>query len=247
MTRFAKLRYVRIAGLAAGAVVVAGGAVLITASAAGLSIGFRPTNAAQAGTNPTTTSISQASSASSVCTDFISHLSTDVGKSQSQVDAAVQKAIGETLADEVKNGTLTQAQATAIQKKLASRPLCTLAAGLGKRPSARSAIGAYKQQLLAAAASALGVSPTDLQADLAKGMTLSQVAAAQKPPVTEAEFRTRLVAQLKPLLDTAVANHKLTSAQEMLILEQLQAGPIPYWSKPMHTPKSSAPASPATT
>ena len=42
------------------------------------------------------------------------------------MNAAVQKAIGETLADEVKNGDLTQAQADAIKKRLASQPPCTI-------------------------------------------------------------------------------------------------------------------------
>jgi hypothetical protein len=48
MRRFANLRYLRIFGLAAGAVAVTGAAVLVTASAAGLSIGFRPSAAATA-------------------------------------------------------------------------------------------------------------------------------------------------------------------------------------------------------
>jgi hypothetical protein len=65
--------------------------------------------------------------------------------------------------------------------------------------------------------------------------------------VTEAQFRTKLIAQLTPLLDAAVKNHKLTSAQEQAVLQRLQTGPIPYWSSPIHRPKAAAPASPATT
>ena len=41
MRRLIKSRYVRIAGFAAGAVAVSGAAVLVTASAAGLNVGFR--------------------------------------------------------------------------------------------------------------------------------------------------------------------------------------------------------------
>jgi hypothetical protein len=246
MTSLAKLRHLRAVGFAVGAVAVAGAAVLVTASAAGLNVGFRSSapQHAQAGT----ASINGAS-ASTICNDFLSHLSSGLGKSQTQVSAAIQKAIGETLADEVKNKDITQAQADTIKQKLASQPPCTLAGNLGVKPApagGAAAIGAYTQQLISAAASALGISDTTLKTDLANGMTLSQIAAAQNPPVTEAQFRTRLIASLKPLLDTAVTNKKLTAAQEQTILQRLQTGPIPFWSTPMRRPKTSAPASPAT-
>jgi hypothetical protein len=245
MTSLANLRHLRVVGFAAGAGLVAGAAVLVTASAAGLNVGLHPASSQPAPANAT--SIGEKTSASAVCNDFLSHLSSDLGKSQSQVNAAVQKAIGETLADEVKNKDLTQAQADAIKQKLASQPPCTLAGNLGKAPAPRSGatIGAYTQQLISAAASALGISDTQLKTDLAKGMTLSQIAAAQNPPVTEAQFRTRLIAKLTPLLDTAVTNKKLTPAQEQMILQRLQTGPIPFWSTPMRKPKPAAPVTAA--
>jgi hypothetical protein len=245
MRSFAKLRYLRVLGFAAGAVLVTGAAVLVTASAAGLNVGFRsstPTAAA-----PATAAIDSKATASAICNNFISHLSGDLGKTQAQVNAAIQKAIGETLADEVKNKDLTQAQADAIKKRLTSQPPCALG-GFNKvpDPGASAKIGAYTQQLLSAAASALGISDAQLKTDLASGMSLSQIAAAQKPPVTEAQFRTNLIAKLKPLLDTAVTNKQLTATQEQAILQHLQTGPIPYWSKAMK-PKTTAPASPKAT
>jgi len=100
--------------------------------------------------------------------------------------------------------------------------------------------------VLSAAASALGISDAQLKTDLASGMSLSQIAAAQKPPVTEAQFRTNLIAKLKPLLDTAVTNKQLTATQEQAILQHLQTGAIPYWNK-ASKPKTTAPASPKAT
>jgi hypothetical protein len=247
MTRLSRFRHLRVAGFAVGAVAVAGAAVLVTASAAGLNVGFRPASAQPASADAA--SISEQATASSVCNDFISHLSSDLGKSQSQVNAAIQKAIGETLADQVKSKAITQAQADAIKKKLASQPPCTLAGNLPKRaaPPAGARIGAYTQQLLSAAASALGISDAQLKTDLANGMSLSQIAAAQNPPVTEAQFRASLIAKLTPLLEAAVTNKQLTSAQEQAILQRLQTGPIPFWSTPLKRPGTGAPASPAST
>jgi hypothetical protein len=244
MTSLAKFRYLRVLGFAAGAVLVAGAAVLVTASAAGLNVGFRPSSSEPA--PAAAASVNQKAGASAVCNDFLSHLSSDLGKSQTQVNAAVQKAIGETLADEVKNKDLTQAQADAIKKGLTSQPPCALAGNLGKpvAPPRAATIGAYTQQLISAAASALGISDTQLKTDLANGMTLSQIAASKN--VTETQFRQSLITRLTPLLDTAVTNKKLTVAQEQAILQQLKTGAIPYWSTPMHKPRPAAPASPAT-
>jgi hypothetical protein len=245
MTSLAKPRYLRVVGFAVGAVVVAGAAVLVTASAAGLNVGFRP-SAPQAAPADAA-SIGQAST-SAVCNDFLSHLSSDLGKSQSQVNAAVQKAIGETLADEVKNKTITQAQADMLKTKLTSQTPCALAGNLGRAPAPGAVaptISAYTTQLISAAASVLGITDAQLKTDLASGMTLSQIAAAHNPPITEAQFRTQLIVKLTPVLDTAVTNKKLTAPQEQTIIQRLKTGPIPYWSKPLKS-KPTAPASPAT-
>ena len=227
----ATVRHLRVVGLASGAVAVAAGAVWITASAAGLNVGLvsstshssQPAGLTAAGADQ------QAGKASAACSDFVSHFASDLGTSQSKVDAAFQKAVGQTLDDEVKNGDITQAQADAIKKKIAGQAPCAL---LPTSKARGSDLGAYKQALLSAAASALGITDQQLKADLAQGMTLSQIAAAQNPPVTEAQFGARLIAKLTPLLDAAVANKQLTQGQEQAIIHQLQTGPIPYWNKP---------------
>ena len=231
-------RRIRLAGFAAGAVAVAGAAVYVTASAAGYNFSFNSSSTPPASAGLTAAPADKSGTASAVCTDFATHFASDLGTSQSKVDSAFQQAVGQTLADEVKNGTLTQAQADAIKTKLNGQQPCSLAGGLGAaKPPATAQ---YTQQLLAAAASALGISPQTLRTDLMNGQTLSQIAAAQNPPVTEAQFRTKLIANLKPLLDAAVTNQKLTSAQEQQILSRLQTGPIPFWAKPMRKPAAAA-------
>lgn len=236
-TKLAKIRHLRAVGLAAGAVAVAGAAVVVTASAAGMTLGFRPSSPAAASASDTTL---EAATTSAVCTSFMQHFATDIGKSQAQINAAFQKAIGETLADEVKAGKLTQAKADAIKAKLAGKTPCALPGTVAPRGGDQKALGAYMQQYLAAAASALGISQTELQADLKNGQSLSQVAAAQK--VSEATFRTKLIANLRPTLDQAVKNGKITAAQEQTLLDRLQNGPLPLWDKASKRPK--APASP---
>jgi hypothetical protein len=231
INKLTRLTFVRIAGLAAGAAAVSGAAVLVTASAAGYNLPFLTASSQGAGAP---VSLDQAAAApSALCTDFIGHLSADLNTSSSALNAAYQKAIGETLADEVKSGKLTQARADAIKKRLAGRPPCAI---VGQLSGKGVTLGAFRPALLSAAASTLGITDATLKADLAKGMTLSQIAAAQK--VTEAQFRAGLIAKLTPVLDAAVTNKKLTPAREQTIIKRLQTGPIPLWSRPI--PKKAA-------
>jgi len=228
ITSFATPKRLRLAGFAAGAVALAGAAVYITASAAGYNFSLNSSSSPSTQSSPPSTS-AKAGAASTLCSDFASHFASDLGTTQTKVDGAYQQAVAETLADEVKNGHLTQAQAGALKKRLMGKTPCALPAGLG---NTKPVAAPYTQELMTAAASALGITLQQLKTDLVSGMTLSQIAAAQKPPVTEDQFRTKLIASIKPLLDKAVAANKLTSAQEQQILKRLQTGPIPFWDKP---------------
>lgn len=235
--RLANLTLLRIAGLAVGAAVVSGAAVLVTASAAGYSLPFLTSSPQAAGASIAALA-PLAAKPSALCSNFVSHFSADLGMSQAAINAAFQKAIGQTLADEVSSGKLTQARADAIQKRLAGRAPCPIA-GIVK-PGGK--LGAFRPALLSAASSALGITDQTLKADLGKGMTLSQIAAAQK--ITEATFRTRLIARLTPVLDAAVTNKQLSPKQEQAIIKRLQSGPIPLWNKPTHAGKPPAKPTP---
>jgi hypothetical protein len=241
MTRLLRARHLRIIGFAAGAVVVAGAAVVVTASASGMNFGFHPSSSSPATAG---TTAAQASSKSTVCSDFMAHFAVDVGKSQAQINAAFQKAIAETLADQVKNNQLTQAQADAIKQKLANQTPCTIASVAAPRGGNKGELGAYLTAYETAAASALGITDAQLKSDIAGGQSLSQIAAAQNPPVTEAQFRSRLIANLKPALDSAVTGKKLTAAEEQAILSHLQTGPLPLWSAPVKHTKPTPTATP---
>lgn len=236
ITRLGKFRYLRIAGFALAGVAVAGAAVAITASAAGFSLGFKPAAATP------TPGPSKSSANATVCSDFMHNFAVRIGKTQAQINTAFQQAISDTLADEVKNQQITQAQADQMKAKLAGQTPCTLPSTMPKGHAKPGGIEVYMQAYETAAAGALGITPAQLKTDLMNGQTLSQIAATQH--VSEADFRAKLIANLQPTLDTAVTNKHLTSAQEQAILNQLKTGELPLWSKPLHM-KPVAPASPA--
>src|SRR5712691_2411355 len=219
-TRLSRLRYLRVAGFAVAAVTVTGLAVVVTASAAGA---FRSNNTSHSDEAMLTAVDSRASAA--VCSDFMKHFAVEIGKTQAEINAAFQRAVADTLADEVKAGHITQARADAIKQKLANHTPCTLPSLAGHGD--RHLLHTFMRQYIGAAASALGLTEAQLKTDLANGQSLSQVAGAQK--VSEATFRTNLIANLKPVLDKAVADKMLSADQEQRILSRLQNGPLPMW------------------
>jgi hypothetical protein len=240
VTRIGTARYLRVAGFAVGAVLIAGIAVVATASAAGMSFGFRPTAPSSQPSSAQVAAV-EAKATSSVCSDFMKNFAIELKKSQAEINAAFQKAIADTLADEVKNKQITQAQADQIKTRLANQTPCTLPSTAGHKPAPKApAIGMFMQQYLAAAASALGLSASQLQADLKAGQSLSEIAKARN--VSETDFRTKLAANLKPSLDAAVSNKTLTSAEEQSILAHLQTGELPLWNahRPKPTPSPAA-------
>lgn len=242
MTTLSRARILRVAGLSVGAVAVGIAAIAVTASASGMSLKFNRPAAPQSAAGSSLTAV-DASSTSAQCSTFMKHFAVEIGKTQAQINTAFQKAIADTLADEVKSGQITQTQADAIKAKLANQTPCTLPAV--RTPGGdKTAIGAYMQQYLAAAASALGITQTQLTTDLKSGQSLSQVAAAQH--VSEADFRTKLISGLKPALDQAVTAKKITSSQEQTIISRLQTGPLPLWNSPVKRPKPAASPAPST-
>jgi hypothetical protein len=215
-------RFLRIAIPAAGALLLAAGAVVVTASATGLNL-----HSLVAATTPSPSPSTPARDGGrgAACQDFLGHLATELGISSDKLDTAAVAAGKETVQDRVASGAITQAEADKIEARLTSDGICSVLGGGDVRSGA---IKAY----LSAAADALGVSDSQLVADLKGGQTLSQVAAAQG--VSEDQFKTKVIASLKPKLDAGVAAHQITQAQEDKILAKLQNGDPPLWNK---TPK----------
>jgi len=218
-------RFLRIAIPAAGALLVAAGAIAVTASAAGLRVS--PLAAVTASPSPKTGAGPTAAGGkeAAACQAYLGHLAKELGISPSKLDAASLAAAKATVQDQVTSGKLTQAQADQVKAKLPTTGLCSAAIGRIGRPTHESvATGAY----LTAAAAALGITETELKADFKAGQTLAQVAAAKN--VSEADFKTKLVAALKPKLDAAVAAKTITQSQEDAQLAKLQAGDPPFWN-----------------
>ena len=132
-----------------------------------------------------------------------------LGVSPSALTAAIKKAMVDQIEAQVTAGTLSKAQATAIEARLATSnaPLFALGGGHGGPIS------------FDAAATYIGISASDLRTQLAAGKSLGAIATANGKTVDG--LKAALTTAAKSDLDTAVTAGKLTQAQEDQILATL--------------------------
>ena len=224
---------------------VAVGATVAGAAAIAIGVGaFAAEGRLQSNAAASPTPSSQRAKADAYCGRFLSHLAGNLGKSQSEVTAAVGKAVSQTIDDAVSAGDLTKAQADQLKAKLANGSACQ--GPWSGRFGFRHKAGSELPAVLDAAAKSLNLTTAELKADLANGQTLHQIATSRG--ITEAQFRAALIRNLTPVLDQAVTQGKLTKTQETEILQRLQTGPIPFWDASMKRHREpGATASPAPT
>jgi hypothetical protein len=169
---------------------------------------------------------SPGASRGAACTDFLNHLAANLGISQSKLRSALQKSAEQTIDDAVASGKLTADQAAKIKQRIDSGTACKFAPG----PSFGRPGLAMMKEVLDAAAKTLNLTPQQLMQDVRNGHSLSSLAHG----MTEDQFRTAFLANLKTELDRLVAQKKLTADQESRILQRMQTAPIPFWSSAPH-------------
>jgi hypothetical protein len=77
-------------------------------------------------------------------------------------------------------------------------------------------------------ADVLGITPQTLVKDLKAGQKVSDL--ARDKGISKEQFETRLVANLKPRLETLVDKKIITQAQADKILDRISKGHIPFWN-----------------
>ena len=73
----------------------------------------------------------------------------------------------------------------------------------------------------------LGITPKTLIADLKTGQKVSDL--AKDKGMTKEQLETRLVANLKPRLETLVGHKVITQAQADKVLDRIAKGYVPLW------------------
>ena len=83
-----------------------------------------------------------------------------------------------------------------------------------------------------AEADVLGIKPETLVQDLKSGQKVSDL--AKDKGMTKEQFETKLIASLKPRLETLVDHKVITQAQTDKVLDRISKGHIPFWNGAHH-------------
>jgi hypothetical protein len=87
---------------------------------------------------------------------------------------------------------------------------------------------AVRAAVIESEADILGIMPQALVKDLRAGQKVSDL--AKDKGITQEQFETRLVANLKPRLETLVDKKVITQAQADKLLDRISKGHIPFWN-----------------
>ncbi len=86
---------------------------------------------------------------------------------------------------------------------------------------------AIRRAALEAEADVLGIQPKTLVADLRAGQKVSDL--AKDKGMTKEQFETKLLAALKPRLETLVDKKVITQARADKVMDRISKGYVPFW------------------
>lgn len=182
-----------------------------------------PLIASAHGTTPSTAAATSPS-ANSYCLQDLQDLAKRLNVPLSTLEQDQKAAKEDILAQLVKDGKLTQAQANTIKQRLESHQACSSKGNAWwDKGVLRQVLKKYKTTLLNGVASGLHLSASQLQSDLQKGQTLSQIASAQK--VSASQLHTIVLNAVQNTLNQARQAGDITQSQGDAFLQFLQKHP----------------------
>lgn len=179
---------------------------------------------ASAHSNQGATSTTSTPATNPYCQQYLQDLAQRLNVPVSTLEQNSLAAKEDVLAQLVKDGKLTQAQADAIKKRLESKTTCSLPGKASVELGIlRSTFKKYESALLNQVASALHLSSSQLQSDLQNGQTLTQIAKAQN--ITGSQLHTLVLNAVQKTLDQARQAGDITQQQETAFMQYLQKHP----------------------
>ena len=188
-------------------------------------------------TSPTSPAATATQSAVNYANVFIGKLATALGVTQDKLNAGISSASTATIDEALKNQDITKAQADQLKLDVQNGRSPFLGErGFGKRgfgggrdggPGMMGGRGmngmGFQIASLEAAAKALGITATDLEAQLRSGQTITQIATAKNVPVKTVQ--DAVLGALQTQLAAEVKAGRLTQAQADEILARAKADP----------------------
>lgn len=189
-----------------------------------------PLIASASSATPSASATTSSTTSNPYCQQYLQALAQQLNVPVATLEKDQKTAKEDVLAQLVKDGKLTQAQADAIKQRIESRQPCS---GKGRawwdHGILRQTLKQYKSTLLNGVASGLHMSASQLQADLQNGQTLAQIANAQK--ISESQLHTVVLNAVQNTLTQARQAGKITQSQEDAFMQYLQKHPavVNHW------------------
>jgi polyhydroxyalkanoate synthesis regulator phasin len=173
---------------------------------------------------PTTAATSTpATTTNAYCEQYLQDLAKRLGVSVSTLQQDKLSAREDVLAQMVKDGKLTQSQATAIEQRLQSHQACTGKDNGVGRGIVLSSLKQYLPAIESQVAQGLKLTSSQLTADLKNGQSLDQIATTQG--VTSAQLHTTVLNAVQSAVNQAVKDGNMTQTQATDFMTGLQQHP----------------------
>ncbi len=171
---------------------------------------------------------------------FLKSLADELGIGQARLVAAGKAAAEDVIAQAVKDGRLSKEEAGRLRKRLAdaeSFPVdMSFLKGWHKEGHRMMGLGRYKNAAIDAAAKRRGMTREELTSQLRSGKSLAEVAAGKR--VTKEQLGKAIADAVKPILDKAVADGKLSRERADAVLKRLRSGDLTLFNKHRATRKA---------
>jgi len=210
-----------------------GSALILAAIIGGTIIGSVAANTLPSGPSPapvaagapaasatTPTGAVDAATAGKYCQAFLQAYADALGVDVSALAPAATKAAASTIADAVKAGDITQAQADRLSARLKAAQQGGCPRFADRIGQVNPVVGVVRDGVEAAAA-ALGLTPAQLRTELKGGKDLKQIATEKHVPY--ADVVAAALAPIKAKLDAAVAAGTIKQARADKIMARLEA------------------------
>jgi polyhydroxyalkanoate synthesis regulator phasin len=202
-------------------ILLIGGSAVLLITAIAFGAFFARPLLASANSNSSTSSTTSTAT-NPYCEQYLQDLANRLHVSVTTLQQDKQAARDDVLNQMVKDGKITQAQATAIEKKLQSHQACT---GKGNGKIANFVLAQFRSkyhtQIENTIAVGLHMTSAQLTAQLKAGKSLSQIATAQK--VSSTQLHTIVLTAIQSALNTAVSKGDLTQSEATSLSQYLQS------------------------
>ncbi|HVB25317.1 MAG TPA: hypothetical protein VNG51_25490 [Ktedonobacteraceae bacterium] len=203
--------------------VIGGAAILLIGLLVGAFFAGPLIASAASGNNQSANTTTASTGTNAYCTQYQQNLANELHIPVSTLQQDQKTAIDDTINQMVKDGKLTQSQATTLEARVNARQACSGKANPVGHFVTGQFLKNYRGDIENSVASGLHLTTTQLTTQLQSGQSLSQIATAQH--ISSTQLQTIVTNAVQSALNKAVSNGDLTQAQANTYAQIMKSHP----------------------